>query len=55
MLTLLLLPLLCVLLPVIIVLGVAGLVLGIGFSILHSVLKGLGGIILLAVILAVIF
>ena len=53
MFTLLMLPLFCVLLPVIVVLGVIGLVFGIGFSILHWLLKGLGGFILLAVILAV--
>ena len=55
MLTLLMLPLFCVLLPVIVVLGAIGLVFGIGFSILHWLLKGLGGFILLAVILAILF
>ena len=55
MLTLFMLPLFCVLLPVIVVLGVIGLVFGIGCSILPWLLKGLGGFILLAVILAILF
>ena len=55
MLTLLMLPLFCVLLPVIVVVGVIGLVFGIGFSILHWLLKGLGGVILLTDILAILF
>ena len=55
MFTLLMLPLFCILLSVIVVLSVIGLVFGIGFSILYWLLKGLGGIILLAVILAILF